>query len=734
MTGLFYVYMSKTNSEILAPCGEFNSVIYAVNAGADAVYLGGELFSARAFATNLSTNEIIEAIHYAHLNNCKVYLTLNILLKNQEIETAIAMIEPLYENGLDAIIIQDLGLLNILSNHFPSLEVHISTQNSIMSSFGVRFFKNLKDKNVTRIVPARELSLNEIKNLKKEGLEIECFVHGSMCYSYSGKCLFSSIAGGRSGNRGRCAGPCRKAYDVLDSKGNLIKSKIYPISMKDMCSILDNEGFTGLIDNEIDSFKIEGRMKAAEYSAGVAAIYKKYSDEYKNKGNYNLNKADKKTLSNLYIRTDILPGYLNKHNGKDMISIDSPAYNSVDNNTVAAIKDKYGEIIKKAVSIQVSVFNGEAITANLTFEDINVFATGELALVANNNPATVESIKKQMVKLGGTYFYCDDCTVYTDGKSFVPVSMLNDLRRNLINNLMDELFVKRFDTISKNSADKKYLNDFENSNIQQARFIVAVSNYSQLKTASNYDYAFEYIADIFSDIFDHDLSFLGEKTIYLRLPAIIRENKIEAINKRLTYIINNYNISGVYINSIDGLSLIIENNYFDKDKCFADSGLYIFNDYAADFISQYVNEYTVSYEHNEKEIKHYESKIPRQLVVYGYIPLMYSANCIGKTIKSCDINTDRFILRDEARRNFTAVMNHDLCYNTIYNYLPLNLYGKMDGISKDSYSAYRIEFTIENDNEVKEVLNTFAGSDNYNKNLNNRNNNHTLGHYCRGVD
>ena len=276
-----------TKPELLAPAGKFDCFNAAVNAGADAIYLAGKEFGARASAENFTQDEIIKVLDIAHLHDRKIYLTLNTLIKEREWERIEPFLRPLYDNGLDGVIIQDLGLISFLKEEFPLLPIHASTQMSITGPYAANL---LKDKGVIRIVPARELSLDEIISLKEEtGLEIETFIHGAMCYCYSGRCLFSSYLGGRSGNRGRCAQPCRLNYTITKGDKYIEKDSIrYPLSLKDMCTItcLDK-----LIDAGIDSFKIEGRMKSPQYVAGVTSIYRKYIDMYTSENEFRIDQA-----------------------------------------------------------------------------------------------------------------------------------------------------------------------------------------------------------------------------------------------------------------------------------------------------------------------------------------------------------------------------------------------------------------------------------------------------------
>ena len=316
--------------EILAPAGKTESLKAAVKAGCDAVYLAGDSFGARAFAGNFNKEELLEAIDYCHLFNVKVYLTVNTLFKDFELEMLNDYIRPFYKEGLDAVLVQDMGVFKKLKEEFPTLPLHASTQTSITTPEGARLFKNL---GFERIVPARELSLEEIKVIKKNvDIEIETFVHGAMCFSYSGRCLFSSFLGGRSGNRGRCAQPCRKIYEISGSKE-------YIMSLKDMCAL---ESVPELIEAGIDSFKIEGRMKNPAYVFSAVSAYKKARDLYYEIGKtacdfspYEKEKYEneilklKKELSDIYNRGGFSKGYYFEHNGKDMLSLRRPNHEGV---------------------------------------------------------------------------------------------------------------------------------------------------------------------------------------------------------------------------------------------------------------------------------------------------------------------------------------------------------------------------------------------------------------------
>lgn len=423
--------------ELLAPAGNMQCLYAAINAGADAVYLAGKEFGARASADNFTTEELITAIELAHLNDVKVYLTLNTLIKEREWDRIYDFLKPLYDVNLDGVIIQDFGLIAFLKESFPKLEMHASTQ---MTTTGVFGSELLKDNGIVRIVPARELSLEEIKKIKAQvDIEIECFIHGAMCYCYSGQCLFSSFLGGRSGNRGRCAGPCRLPYTVIDEKSRYIRKDFiqYPLSLKDMCTLTCiNE----LIDAGIDSFKIEGRLKSPEYVAGVTSIYRKYIDLYCDKNVFDIDPKDLDKLSKLYIRTELSEGYYFKHNSPEMITKTSPSYGENDEKLISMLNEKYVNNVKKMpVTGIVTLIPGQNTSLILRYKNHVISVEGNMVDTAKNRPLTKEDVKKQLYKTGETFFYFEDLEIIMEDNCFMAVKMLNDLRRDAFNALKKEL-------------------------------------------------------------------------------------------------------------------------------------------------------------------------------------------------------------------------------------------------------------------------------------------------------
>ena len=338
--------MRKIKNEILAPAGSIESLYAAVNAGADAVYTGGSKFGARAYADNFDNIELLKAIDYIHLHDRKIYLTVNTLLKNDEIKNDLYnYFLPIYENGLDAVLVQDMGVLKFIRENFPDVEIHASTQMAVTSRYAAQYLKSL---GATRVVPARELTLMDLKDIHDNvDIEIESFIHGAMCYCYSGMCLFSSMIGGRSGNRGRCAGPCRQPYEVYKNNTRLNnKSNMYALSLRDMNTL---DILPEIIESGVYSLKIEGRMKSPEYVAGTVSIYRKYLDLYNEfgKDNYSIEESDRKNLAGLYSRSGSTSGYYKNYNSKTMVSYNKPAYNSTDNGFVEKINREYTDSIKK---------------------------------------------------------------------------------------------------------------------------------------------------------------------------------------------------------------------------------------------------------------------------------------------------------------------------------------------------------------------------------------------------
>ncbi|MBR3524775.1 MAG: U32 family peptidase, partial [Lachnospiraceae bacterium] len=389
--------------ELLAPAGEAAAVRGAVTAGADAVYLGAGLFSARAYAKNLTESELFDALDYVHLFGKKLYLACNTLIRTRELKEVFAIVDPLYERGLDGVILQDLGLLSFFSQRYPSLPLHASTQMSILSAAGVEW---LKKKGVCRVVPGRELSLEEIKEIKKCGLELECFIHGAMCYSYSGRCLFSSMAGGRSGNRGRCAGPCRQPYHCRG------KESCYPLSMKDMCSL---EVLDRLVEAGVDSLKIEGRMKRPEYVAAAVTAFRRA---------LNGERPDMAELQAVFSRSGFTDGYFTGKR-QDMFGTRRKEDVTAAQTVLSGIRARCQKPRKAAALDAHFVLRaGQPVTLTVSDGERTVTVSGDCPQQANSRPTDLPMLEKQFAKLGDTIYTAGAVTAELDDGMMLPASAL----------------------------------------------------------------------------------------------------------------------------------------------------------------------------------------------------------------------------------------------------------------------------------------------------------------------
>jgi len=718
--------MVNRKVELLAPAGDYACCMAAINAGADAVYLGGSKFGARAYANNLSQEEVIEALRVAHLFGRKIYLTVNTLVKENEMPEIVPYIAPLYEAGLDGVIVQDIGVIKVLRDNFPELLLHASTQMTITGIYGAGFVKQL---GVCRVVPARELSLDEIKDIKAQsGLEIECFIHGAMCYAYSGQCLFSSILGGRSGNRGRCAGPCRLPY--TDEKGR----RLYPLSLKDMYTLSD---IPKLIEAGIDSFKIEGRMKSAEYVAGVTSVYRRYIDRYLSMPNAEcqVSAQDEKLLRGLYIRSDICHGYYEKHHDKSMITIKEPGYNGSTKETLEKIKKHY---IDKKITIAVrgsaSVFAGKPVLFTLFTDTVSVTVEGDEAREAVNRPLTDKDIADKLSKLGDTCFSLASLEVDTDNASFMPVKSLNELRRKACAALEDALLTKYDRSVPSNSLQMAKPVETRKCSKENA-LAVLVTTKKQLEAALLYDeIKILYInADIFIINNPVDVVKTRDKQYFLALPHILRKRSYQYL-EAYRVLLENGLFSGVLVRNFEELQWLHSIDY--NGQIVSDYSIYTWNNTSLCLCADLFCRVTLPVELNKKEILQLSDVVPEELLVYGRLPLMYSANCVQNTLEKCIYQPKRqnvYRLTDRYKNTFPIVQNCMHCYNILYNTVPLSLHNQLGSIQKRGYDALRLEFTLEDDKQTRSVIEYYikkldgAESDFIWKDF-------TNGHYKRGVE
>ena len=422
--------------ELLAPAGSYEALEAAFRAGADAVYLGGQKFGARAYAENLDQEQMIQAIEKTHLYGKKLYLTVNTLLKNREMERELYdYLAPYYEAGLDAVIVQDLGVLRFIKRNFPNLHLHASTQMTVTGPEGAKL---LKEAGASRVVTARELSLAEIRKIYEEThMEIESFVHGALCYCYSGQCLMSSFLGGRSGNRGRCAQPCRLPYQVYREGKKLNDERsAYPLSPKDMCTV---RILPEILEAGVHSLKIEGRMKKPEYTAGVVEIYRKYLDRYL-AGDKNpvVSGEDYQTLLDIYNRDGFHESYYAQRNGRSMMALrnEKKSLSGEDKRTVRneklfeQIRKKYLEGKKQEkIKGTLSLFPDCPAILEVEYGSIQISVQGATVQEAKSRPLDEERVRRQMMKTGETEFVFEKLEIFLGESVFLPMQQLNELRR-----------------------------------------------------------------------------------------------------------------------------------------------------------------------------------------------------------------------------------------------------------------------------------------------------------------
>lgn len=750
--------MNKKKVELLAPAGNYTCFVAAINAGADAVYIGGSRYGARAYADNFSEEEIVKAIKFAHIHGRKVYLTVNTLVKNPELDGLVNYMIPYYEAGLDGVIVQDFGVFEVLKRHFPEMELHASTQMTLTGVNGARF---LKEQGACRIVPARELSLEEIRDIKEQvDIEIEAFIHGAMCYAYSGQCLFSSILGGRSGNRGRCAGPCRLPYTAIcnDKKQGDIKKEQYPLSLKDMYTL---RRIPELIKAGIDSFKIEGRMKSPEYVAGVTSIYRKYIDQYYEcpEKEYMISKEDERMVTGLYVRSGLQDGYYFKHNGKDMITLKEPGYAGTDDQLVEKIRQQYvlGKKQKPVVAKAVIKVGEPAVFMMASDKDsLEQLETGSIihgvrlegvsVQQAQNRPMTKDDICKQFLKMGDTNFTIDNLTVEMEGDVFVPVKFLNELRRDAVARYEEQLLIQsmRHYEPDDTSIEK---NDKQISH-QGRTWSCLISNREQFQVVNAYERVERIYVD--ADILtcgqitdDKYISTINsQKELILALPYILRKRSYQYLpsyEKLLTLkkADNDTLFSGVLVRNLEELAWLKSIAY--EGKIIGDANIYIWNRESICFFEKFLQGMTLPVELNRKEKRYVMmdaewTGLEVEEIVYGRIPMMYSSNCTKKTYDLCDGKSCFDEIIDRYKNHFPIYHNCKHCYNVIYNSVPLSLQQYIDEM--DKVNSVRLEFTNEKVDEVRQIIECFLSgkmlSGVYKKQ--NANATYTTGHYKRGVE
>ena len=705
--------MRNKDFELLAPAGSLEILKGVIESGADAVYVGGSMFGARAYANNFTEEELLEAIDFAHLRGVKVYLTVNTLIKNSEFSKLYDYLLVYYKRGLDAVIVQDIGVVKAIHEYFPSLEIHTSTQMTVTGADGVRFLSQF---GVTRVVMAREVSLAEMKRIHEEtGMELEAFVHGALCYSYSGQCLFSSILGGRSGNRGRCAQPCRLPYTVEGKKDE------YILSLKDMCGI---KALDKLHDAGVYSLKIEGRMKQLEYACGVVKYYRSYIDSKKP-----VSDADYDRIKALGNRCGFTDKYYFDHNGSDMVTYVKP-------NFVSNAAEPSPEKRKLSIEGELVLREGEPGSLTVKRGDVTYKASIEPVSAALKAPLDKKAAIDRINKTGDTDFEFSHIKAQIGENVFVPNGALNKLRRDAISGLCDKLLKKYYrndaryadmsgltalpeHVVKSDAAHDEAINDYTT--------ICSCMTRAQLDTLIGYECFDVFYLDF--DMYDRktliqqfadDVKSLTKrnKKVYLMLPTILRADSSDyfvSIAKELDKV----SFEGFVVKNYE--ELYLTENLFTGKKVILDHNMYTFNDVSKSaFFEHGVSGDTVPLELNSREIMH-RNNIGSQMIVYGYYPLMTTANCVHKNTKGCDKKQKLIYLKDRYNKSFAVCNNCKECYNTIYNSLPTMLTKNIGKLKEAGIRSFRYSFTIETPKQIKAVMDDKVAE-------------YTNGHYKRGVE
>lgn len=754
-------------TEILAPAGNYDAVRAAVNAHADAIYLGGSMFSARAFAGNFDEKELLDTIDYCHTFDVKVYMAINTLLKNEEIKRLPEYVKPFYREGVDGIIVQDMGVAGVLSACFPDLPLHGSTQLSVSSEYGAAFLKKI---GMTRFVPSRELSLDEIRAIKdKVNIEIETFVHGAMCYSYSGRCLMSSYAGGRSGNRGRCAQPCRKKYRLGDESA-------YMLSLKDMCML---QYIDKLMDAGIDSFKIEGRMKKPEYVAATTYAYKEIRDAYLS-GCKDLKKIASRyedMLRDVYNRGGFYSGYYFTAHGRQMLADIRPNHTGVKIGKVSSIEKPFVKVklcndVNAADVLEirgrkgvVELTCGEAAAAHSTIflkgKNFQSFSIGD-QIYRTRNSKLLNDIQKEIIdsdrkiavkafltaRIGeriklsvSTYdtastktvnvcVYGPECMAASN-KPVTQEQLIEKIKKTggtsfeiseIEADVEDGLFVQisAINGLRRQALDElgRSLADRHKRDIKSV--ICCEDNYDESGFKNQSDMSGFSISVCQEDhvnivknykwvsrvILDYNIRQYRQTMLNKNTSVFIALPEIFRQKNLVEYADMLSDISdfdGVMIRNIDELGYLIEIGY--KGDVVADAGLYVYNDHAAAFYKNQIHNisFVSSAELTYNEIKNLSTNT--LLKIYGYQKVTVSANCIsGNYCGGCAQKSSQMMNLTDDMGNVFYVRNYcGECYNIMYNGVPTSILDRLDLIH-DSFTDAYIELTVEDGEKTNKIM------------------------------
>lgn len=686
--------------ELLAPAGDFSCLKAAIEAGCDAVYIGGKLFGARAFSSNFTDDEIIKAINYAHLFGVKVYVTTNTLIYDKEVERFLEYISFLHKNNVDAVIIQDLGMLDLVRQTFPNLEVHASTQMHIHNLDGASFMEKL---GVKRVVLARETSISKIKEIKeKTNIDIEIFIHGALCVSYSGQCLMSSLIGNRSGNRGTCAGSCRQSYSIVDENNNIILNNKYPLSMKDLCSL---ENLKTLLDIGVTSLKIEGRMKSSSYVYTVVKLYRLAIDSYYKNNNIYIDEKELYNLKKIFNR-EFTKGFLFDEENNKVINMKRPNHQGVEIGKVINYKNNVATI---KLNDEININDGLRIVGK---KDIGV----------NVNNFYINSKLVKTAKKGDIITIKVNDKVEKDDKVLLTLdSKLNEEINNIISSSQRKVLVKAKFIAKEDKQITFELTDFINKVvvISENKVTKALNKpitkeeiKEKLNKIKDTVYKYESLdieiddnifipLNIINDLKRKAFEELNNKRLY-KIPykrceykrnvksypkekllniLIFKDENIDSLKKKYDYIYSSNNIDNTilllprvidkYKENYNKDVLVGDIGYFNKHKvCITDTSFNVVNSYTVAFLhSLGAERVTLSYELTKKQIEilinayeeRYKAHPNLELVVEGYEEVMISKFSLNKYF-----NNDKLYLKDRFNNLYKIKEKDNLMI--IYNY------------------------------------------------------------------
>ena len=684
--------------ELLAPAGGESALRAAVQSGADAVYLGGPQFSARRGADNFSIEDIKRYAQYCHLYGVDVHVAVNTLIKEKELDSLFEYVCSLNEAGVDALIIQDLGVASKIHQLLPDMALHASTQMTVTSLEGVRHLEKI---GFSRVVLARELSEEEIRYICANAkAEIEVFVHGAICMSYSGQCLMSSILGGRSGNRGCCAQPCRLPYRIMENDKELCGG--YFLSPKDMSLINDLKKLEKM---GVSSLKIEGRLKRAEYVSAVVGVYRKYLDNLSD----TVSEADIKELTDAFSRSGFTNGYFTGKLGKNMMSHNTPG-NVSDNKFTDEAKrrcEKNANFRKIPVNIMASVYEGAPVEITIYDDDNNyVTVLGNVCVEkAINKPIDKERVSEQLIKLGNTPFAARDISVSVDKGVTVSIKELNAIRRAAV----DELIEKRSNREIGRVCDIIY----DNQAFLKSNKTILTAQVNTLKQAKA--------------VIDN-----GINVIYAPSEIV---NDIRKISADVEVIVKTSDIFDK--EKICEASLAISSaaamEHYGGKKMYGDFRLNVFNSFTANYFRN-LKSVTVSPELNIGEIKALvrNTDVECEVIAYGHLPLMLMRNCPLKAAGKCQDGKVKYTLKDRKNEEFKIMCTKN-CNAVLLNSKPVYMADKLNDLTQTGINRIRLMFTIESFDECAKITKEYVRAFNGEKVNSPKENTFTRGHFYRGV-